>query len=136
MRRRTWIAIATGCVTCLGLTGCGGGDEPAASTSPPPPQKAAAPPAATVQQISQEAKRCLDLVRQKLYADAITPCESALEQSANADVERAYAEAKEAVEAAAKRAAITAAADSLSGKPADQAAKDAVQGELGGLGGK
>ena len=92
------------------------------------------PAAASVQQISVEAKQCLDLVRKKMYVEAVDPCQRAVKDTGNADVKRAYDEAVAAVQREAQDAAVKAAAESLSGKPADEAAKDAASSALGGLG--
>jgi F0F1-type ATP synthase membrane subunit b/b' len=83
-----------------------------------------------VQQISAEAKRCLDLVKKELYVEAIEPCRRAVQDAGNADVERAYDEAKAAVQQEAQAAAVKAAAESLSGKPAGEAAEDAASDVL------
>lgn len=119
-------------VSFIWAAGCGSGEE----SSTQAPVAVDEPEGATsVQEISAEGRRCLDLVKAKKYADAIDPCERALRQAANTDVERAYEEAKAAVKAEAQSAAATAAADTLSGKPADEAAKDAASGALGNLSG-
>ena len=118
------------------LTACGGESEsPSAGGDAPAAAPAAEKPAASVKQISADAKQCLDLVKAKRYADAIDPCKRALEDTANADVQAAYNEAKSAVQQEAQAAGVKAASDSLSGKPADEAAKDAASGALNNLGG-
>jgi hypothetical protein len=116
------------------VTGCGSGEK-SSTSSMEAPAAGEQPAGASVQEISADGKRCLDLVKAKRYAEAIDPCERALRQAANTDVERAYEEAKAAVKAEAQSAAATAAADTLSGKPADEAAKDAAGGALGNLSG-
>ncbi len=88
---------------CALAVGCGNREE-----SP-----TAAPAAATAQQRSGDAQRCLDLVKSKQYAKAIDPCERALRESANVDVQRAYDQAKAAVQQAAASAAGDAAGGAL-----------------------
>ncbi len=119
---RFLITSAVSIVCGVGFVGCGqeAAQEPAA-----PAAKAPAP-AKSVQEISAEAQRCLDLVKAKQYAEALQPCERAVKDTANADVERAYAEAKAEAQKVAEAAAAQAATDALSGKPADEAAKDAA----------
>ena len=100
-----------GGLSCL-VAACGGGDRESA----PGAEGAAAKPSATAaaQQMSREAQQCLDLVEQKRFAEAIDPCERALEsagQVASADVQQAYQEAKDAVKQEAQRAAADAAKD-------------------------
>jgi F0F1-type ATP synthase membrane subunit b/b' len=128
------LLFVSSALLCVAIFACGGeSDSPgkAAGTSAP----AAAPEAAaSVQQISAEAKQCLDLVRKKLYVEAVDPCQRAVQDTGNADVKRAYDEAVAAVQREAQDAAVKAAAESLSGKPADEAAKDAASDALGGLG--
>lgn len=121
-------------ILCGFVIACGGDSEtPSSTPSSTPAASAPKKPAASVQQISAEAQQCLDLVKAKRYADAIDPCKRALEDTANADVQQAYNEAKAAVQQEAQAAGVKAASDSLSGKPADEAAKDAAAGALGNL---
>jgi hypothetical protein len=113
------------------VTGCGSSEE----TSTQAPIAVEEPEGTSMQEISVEGRRCLELVKAKKYAEAIDPCERALRQAASTDVERAYEEAKAAVKAEAQSAAATTAADTLSGKPADEAAGDAARNALGNLSG-
>jgi hypothetical protein len=94
---------------CALALGCGSGEEP--STGAPAASKA--PPAATAQEMSADGQRCLDLVKSKQYAEAIDPCERALRQAANVDVQRAYDQAKAELEQAATSAAGEAASGAL-----------------------
>jgi hypothetical protein len=94
---------------CALAVGCGSGEEP--STGAPATSKT--PAAATAQEMSADAQRCLDLVKSKQYAEALDPCERALRQAANVDVQRAYDQAKAAVEEAATSAAGEAASGAL-----------------------
>jgi hypothetical protein len=109
---------------------CGGERD---SSGGGPAAAPAAPKAAAVQELSAHAKRCLDLVKAKHYAEALDPCQRALAEAASADVQRAYDEAKAAVQQEARSAAVKSAAESLSGKPADEAAKGAASDALRGL---
>ena len=77
------LAIAALCALAVG---CGNREE----SSTAAPAASEAPPAATEQQLSADAQRCLDLVKSKQYAEAIDPCERALREAANVDVQRAY----------------------------------------------
>jgi hypothetical protein len=90
---------------CALAVGCGSGEEPSTGTTTPPGE--------TAQEMSADAQRCLDLVKSKQYAEAIDPCERALREAANVDVQRAYDQAKSAVEQAAKSAAGEAASGAL-----------------------
>lgn len=94
---------------CLLAVSCGSGEE----SSTAAPAASEAPDTATVQEISAEAQRCLDLVKSKKYAEAIDPCERALRDTANADVQRAYDQAKAAVQQAAASSAGEAASGAL-----------------------
>jgi membrane protein involved in colicin uptake len=94
---------------CALAVACGSGEEP--STGAPAASKT--PPAETAQEMSADAQRCLDLVKSKQYAEAIDPCERALREAANADVQRAYDQAKAEVEQAATSAAEEAASGAL-----------------------
>lgn len=100
------LAIAALCALAVG---CGNREE----SSTAAPAASEAPPAATEEQLSADAQRCLDLVKSKQYAEAIDPCERALREAANVDVQRAYDQAKAAVQQAAASAAEGAAADAL-----------------------
>ncbi len=128
-----FVASALSILLCTVFSACGQdsskGTSDASGGAP-----AAQAPAKTVQEISAEAQRCLDLVKTKQYAEAIAPCEQALQDTANADVERAYAEAKAEMKKVGQDAAAQAATDALSGKPADEAAKDAAADALGKYG--
>jgi len=131
------LLLVSSALFCVAMLACGdAGDSPGTATGTTKAPDAAAKPAASVEQISAEAKQCLDLVKSKQYVEAIDPCERALKDTADADVKRAYDEAKAAVQEEAQAAAAKAAADSLSGKPADEAAKDAASDALGNLGGE
>lgn len=90
---------------CVLAVGCGSGEEPSTGTK--------TPAAETAPEMSADAQRCLDLVKSKQYAEAIDPCERALREAANADVQRAYDQAKSAVEQAATSAAGEAASGAL-----------------------
>jgi hypothetical protein len=92
---------------CALAVACGSGEEPSTAA----PAASEAPPTAAVEQMSAEAQRCLDLVKAKEYAKAIEPCELALRDMANAEVQRAYDEAKAKVQ----QAAASAAEDTASG---------------------
>ena len=94
---------------CALAVGCGSREE----SSTAAPAASEAPPTATMQQISAEAQRCLDLVKSEQYAAAIDPCERALRDTANAEVQRAYDEAKAAVQQAAASTAGDAASGAL-----------------------
>jgi len=94
---------------CALAIGCGSGEE----SSTTAPAVGVAPPTATVQEISAEARRCLDLVKSKQYAEAIDPCERALRDTANVEVQRAYDQAKAAVQQAAASSAGDAASGAL-----------------------
>ena len=94
---------------CALAAGCGSREE----SSTAAPAASEAPATATVQEISAEARRCLDLVKSKQYAEAIDPCERALRDTANADVQRAYDQAKAAVQQAAASTAGDAASGAL-----------------------
>jgi len=127
------LLLASSALMCVAMLACGdASDSPGTATTTAP--AAAAKPAASVEQISAEAKQCLDLVKSKQYVEAIDPCQRALEDAASADVKRAYDEAVAAVKQETQAAAAKVAAESLSGKPADEAAKDAAADALGGLG--
>jgi F0F1-type ATP synthase membrane subunit b/b' len=130
---RPLVLIFCAVALCAFVLACGGESE--APRSQAAPAAAAKKPAPSVQQISADAKRCLDLVKAERYADAIDPCKRALEETANADVQQAYDEATAAVKREAQAAGVQAASDSLSGKPADEAAKDAATNALRNLGG-
>jgi hypothetical protein len=124
-------SAALGAVTLGALfLACGGERE---SPGGGPAAAPAAPKAAAVQELSAQAKRCLDLVEAKRYAEALDPCQRAVAEAASADVQRAYDEAKAAVQQEARSAAARSAAESLSGKPADEAAKGAASDALRGL---
>lgn len=94
---------------CTLAVGCGSGEE----SSTAAPAASEAPATTTVEQISAEGQRCLDLVKSKQYAEAIDPCERALRDTANVDVQRAYDQAKAAVQQAAASAAGDAASGAL-----------------------
>jgi hypothetical protein len=132
------LLLASSALFCVAMLGCGdaGDSSGTATTTAPAAPAAASKPAASVQEISAEAKQCLDLVKSQQYVEAIDPCKRALEDTANADVKQAYDEAVAEVQKEAQAVAAKAAADSLSGKPADEAAKDAASSALGGLGAK
>ncbi len=131
-----FVASVLSILLCTVFAACGQDSSEGTSDAPggAPAAPAAQAPAKTVQQISAEAQRCLDLVKTKQYAEAIAPCEQALQDTANADVEKAYAEAKAEVKKVGQDAAAQAATDALAGKPADEAAKDAAADALGNLG--
>ena len=95
---------------CALAVACGSSEE--ASTAAPDASKA--PSTATAKQDSAAARLCIDLVKAKEYAKAIEPCELALKEAANVDVQRAYDQAKAAVQQSAAAAAEGAAADALS----------------------
>jgi hypothetical protein len=134
----------------VALIACGGGDDSAKggsgsgssasageSGSAEGSGSAAKQDMPSVAEISAEGKRCIDMVKAGRYADAISPCEKALEDSAsmaNADVQAAYDEAKAEVADAAQKAAMQAAADGMSGKDPSDAAKDSAMGAVPGLG--
>lgn len=135
------------CVSAA-LLACGGSDDSsstgadatgaAASGTSSGSATGSADVVTTAQQISAEAKQCIDLVKAERYADAIAPCEKAMNDSssmANADVQAAYAEAKQKVKDEAQNAAIQAGADSLNGEDPGDAAKKAGTGMLKNLGG-
>ena len=129
------VFLASSALLCVAMLACGdAGDSPGTATGTTKAPDAAAKPAASVEQISAEAKQCLDLVKSKQYVEAIDPCKRALEDTANADVKQAYDEAVAEVQKEAQAVAAKAASDSLSGKPADEAAKDAASSALGNLG--
>lgn len=123
---------------------CGGGDEGAGgsagsgSTAAPakPATKASAP---SVQERSADARACIDLVKQKRYADAIAPCEKALADTAATgmeDVEAALAEAKAEVQKEATKAGANMATDAATGdldkESAKQQGMDALNNMRGG----
>jgi len=130
---RPLVLMFSAVALCGFVLACGGDSE--APRSQAAPAAASKKPAPSVQQISADAKRCLDLVKAGRYADAIDPCKRAVEDTANADVQQAYDEAMAAVKREAQAAGIQAASDSLSGKPADEAAMDAATNALRNLGG-
>jgi hypothetical protein len=104
------LAIVLGMLgLCALAVGCGSGEEPSTGT----PAASETPPGTTAQEISADAQSCLDLVKSKQYAEAIDPCERALREASNADVQRAYDQAKAAVEQAATSAAEEAASGAL-----------------------
>ncbi len=86
---------------CALAVGCGSREESATTA----PAASEAPPAATVKQLSADGQRCLDLVKSKQYAEAIDPCERALREATNVEVQRAYDKAKAEVQQAATSAA-------------------------------
>jgi hypothetical protein len=101
---------------CALAVACGSREEsstaaPAASETPATSE---APPTATVQRDSAAARLCIDLVEAKEYAKAIEPCELALQDMPSPEVQRAYDQAKAAVQQAAASAADEAASDALS----------------------
>jgi hypothetical protein len=100
--------LAIGALCALAV-GCGNREE----SSTAAPAASETPPAAAEQQLSADAQRCLDLVKSRKYAEAIDPCERALRTAANVDVQRAYDQAKAAVQQAAASAAEDAAAGAL-----------------------
>ncbi len=125
------------------LIACGGEEAAQPSKSPTPsPVKAVAPERSaleTVTKMSADAQKCLELARADRYVEAVEVCRIALQDSANADVQRAYDEAqaaaREKVQAAAQQAAAEAAAQSLSGEDPVDAAKGALGGALDKAGG-
>ena len=99
--------------------GCKGGDDagkPAGEGVAPAAGQEAQP---TIQEMSADAKSCLDQVKAKSYAQAIATCQSAVKAGANADLDKALAEAKAAVAKEAESAAMKAATDKLGGKPSE-----------------
>ncbi|MBW2274723.1 MAG: hypothetical protein JRG96_15760 [Deltaproteobacteria bacterium] len=137
MRRivRPLVSLLGAAVLCGSVVACGGDSETSHSQTAPAAAPAPKKPAPSVQQISADARKCLDFVEAGRYADAIDPCQRALEDTASVDVQHAYDEAKAAVQREAQAAGVKAASDSLSGKPADEAAMDEARGALGNLGG-
>ncbi len=131
------LLLVSSSLLCVLMLACGdSGDSPVTTPTATPAPGAASKPAASVQQISAEAKQCLDLVKQKRYVEAMDPCRRAIEDSGNADVKRAYDEAVAAAQQEAKSAAVKAAAGGLSGKSVDEAASDAAGDALRKFGGE
>lgn len=127
----------------VALLACGGSDDSAGGGTASSSGSVASAPAAkkempTAAEISAEARQCLDLVKASRYAEAISPCEKALEDSASlasTDVQAALDEAKGKLEEEAQKAALQAAADGMSGKDPTASAKESAMGALQGLGG-
>jgi len=88
------------------------------------------PSTSTVESLSADGKRCIELVKAKRYGEAIDPCTRALEKTANVDVKNAYAEAKAAVQKEAEAAAARAAQESMSGEDPEAAARGAAADAL------
>lgn len=126
--------LVSSSLLCVAMLACGEGSDSPDRTATP--ASAPNPGSASLQQISAEAMQCLDLVKQERYVEAIDPCGRAVQDSANADVKRAYDEAMAVVQKEAEAAAIKAAAGSLSGKPADEAAGSAARDALRKFGGQ
>ena len=89
-----------------------------------------------MQKASAEIQKCLDLVKAKQYAAAIDPCSQAVADSASVEAQRAYDEAKAAVQKEAQAAALDATAGSLTGESPEGASKSAASKALGDLGGQ
>jgi hypothetical protein len=132
---RPFVPLLSVVMLCGPLAACGGDPESSHSQAAPAAAQTPKKPAPSVRQISADARQCLDLVQARRYADALDPCQRALEDTASVDVQQAYDEAKAAVQQEAQAAGVKAASDTLSGKPADQAAQDAASSALGNLGG-
>ena len=79
-----------------------------------------------IQQLSVEASSCVNLVNSGKYAEAIEPCQRAIQDSSNTEVSQAYEKAKAEIKGAAESAATEA---------ATEAAKDAASDTLRSLGG-
>ena len=94
---------------CALTVGCGSGEE----SSTAAPAASETPATATVQEISALGQRCLDLVKAKRFAEALDPCERALRDTANVDVQRAYDQAEAAIKQAAAAGAEEAASGAL-----------------------
>jgi hypothetical protein len=143
---RSVVALAT--LVSAGLIACGGGNDSgggssagAGAASQGGTPDVAAPrdgsAVASIQQMSGDAKSCLDLVKSERYAEAISPCERALSDAAgtsSAQVQQALAEAKAGVAEQTKAAALKSAADSMAGKDPQAAAEEATAGALKGFG--
>jgi hypothetical protein len=83
-------AIAS--IVAVGLAiACGSGDRGSPEASAPVTSGAAG---GDSRQVSALAQRCLDLVRSESYVEAIDPCQRALANGADANVEAALAEAQ------------------------------------------
>lgn len=115
-------AIAIGTL----LIACSDGDKTASNAASS--ERAASSPdeRETVAKISAEATKCLAMVKSARYVEAVEVCQAALKDGANVDVQIAYDQALAAVKQEAQAAAVSAAADTLSGKAPEDAAKDAL----------
>ncbi len=111
----------------MAVAGCqGGGDQESAGGDAG--KAAGGEGEATMEQLSADAKSCLELVKAKNYTEAIAPCQAAVKAGANTDVEKALEEAKAALAEKGGDAAMKAAGEAMEGKPAGEAAKDAMKG--------
>jgi hypothetical protein len=94
---------------CALVVACGSSEE----SSTAAPAASEAPATATAQQDSAATRLCIDLVKAKEYAKAMEPCELALRDMPSPEVQRAYDQAKAAVQQAAASAAEDAASGAL-----------------------
>jgi hypothetical protein len=149
MKRCHRSAVALATLVSAGLIACGGGSDSGSGSSagagaasqggslPDVAAPRAGSAVASIQQMSGDAKSCLDLVKSERYAEAISPCERALSDAAgtsSAQVQQALAEAKAGVAEQTKAAALKSAADSMAGKDPQAAAEEATAGALKGFG--
>ena len=116
------------------ILACGSSETRTAPAAEPPAGDVSAPAESSIQQLSADAKSCLDLVKAERYVDAIDPCERAVVEGANVEVEAALAESKEAVLAAGAATASAAAAAALEGESVGDATKAAGGNVLKQLG--
>ncbi len=115
------------------ILACGSSETRTAPAADPSAGDVSAP-ASSIQQLSADAKSCLDLVKAERYVDAIDPCERAVVEGANVEVEAALAESKEAALAAGAATASAAAAAALEGESVGDAAKSSGGNVLKQLG--
>jgi hypothetical protein len=92
----------------FGLVGCGDPGAALQDATPSVPVSVGNSPQSEVKS-STDGRKCLELVEQQEYAQAIGPCERAADETANADVGAAYAKASDAVAKIAQKAAADAA---------------------------
>ena len=124
------LALSAIIVAALSLA-CGGDDS---AQQAAPTGDAAPSVAEQVKAISADARQCIDLVKAQHYVEAITPCERAVRDSANAtnvEVQQAYNEATAKAKDASREAALEAAADMREGKSAEETARGALDDALG-----
>ena len=121
IRKTQYITSSLAIWFCVLVAYCDSSKDTSKTSQDKPKTSATVPTSSTnAQQLSADARSCLDLVKSMSYAEAIKPCQRAIQNTSNTEVSRAYekakVEVKKAAESAATDAAKDAASDALGGR--------------------